>query len=114
MSGRIDAASTALITAMPLIKARKVRALAIMNEERTAVLPALATVSRQGIPGYNYAAWFGFGAPAATCSSIKKVCAGSDFSGHEFGVKSCLKKGFGNAESEGCKWGCAGVAGGSA
>ena len=41
-------------------------------------------------------------------------CAGSDFPGHEFGVKSCLRKGVGNAESEGCKPGSAGVAGRSA
>ena len=41
-------------------------------------------------------------------------CAGSDFPGHEFGVKSCLREGVGYAETEGCKRGCAGLAGGSA
>lgn len=70
MSGRIDVSSTALATAMPLIKAGKVRALAVMNDVRSAVLPALPTVAEQGIPGYNYAAWFGFGAPAATATGI--------------------------------------------
>jgi putative transposase len=34
-----------------------------------------------------------------------QTCAGSDFPGHEFGVKSCLREGVGYAETEGCKWG---------
>ena len=41
-------------------------------------------------------------------------CAGPDFSGHEFGVKSCLRKELCNAERVEGKWGCAGVAGRSA
>ncbi len=41
-------------------------------------------------------------------------CPGPDFSGHEFGVKPCREKGAGNAEEEGCREGCAGVAGRSA
>lgn len=44
----------------------------------------------------------------------KNRCAGPDFSGHEFGVKSCLRKELCNAERVEGKWGCAGVAGRSA
>ncbi len=70
VAGRIDVMSTALITAMPLVKAGKVRILAIMNQERSTVLPALATISEQGVPGYNYSAWFGFGAPAGIPAAL--------------------------------------------
>jgi len=45
---------------------------------------------------------------------FNKNCAGPDFPGHGFGVKSCLEDGVGNVEREGCKCGCAGLAGGSA
>jgi hypothetical protein len=41
-------------------------------------------------------------------------CAGPGFSGHEFGVEPCHRKGVGNAEEEGCRWGCGGLAGRSA
>ena len=40
-------------------------------------------------------------------------CPGPDFSGHEFGVKLCRRKGDWNVE-EGRSWGCAGRAGRSA
>ena len=41
-------------------------------------------------------------------------CAGPDFSGHEFGVKSCLKKEPCDAEGIEGGWGCAGFGGRSA
>jgi hypothetical protein len=49
--------------------------------------------------------WLGF---------VGYYCAGPDFSGHGFGVKSWLENGVGNVEQEGWKWGCAGLAGRSA
>ena len=42
------------------------------------------------------------------------ICAGPDFSGHEFGVKSCLKKEPCDAEGIEGGWGCAGLGGRSA
>jgi exonuclease SbcC len=45
---------------------------------------------------------------------IRLNCTGPDFSGHGFGVEPCQEKGVGNAEGEGCRGGCAGLAGRSA
>ncbi len=65
-AGRVQATSTGLLVSLPLIRAGKLRALAIMNRDRSDQLPDLATVAEQGIPGFNYSAWLGFAAPAGT------------------------------------------------
>lgn len=44
-------------------------------------------------------------APPTTPNMFTEACADSDFPGHEFGVKSCLERGVGNAQREGCKRG---------
>ena len=66
VAGRIQAASTTLIGAQPLLKSGKVKALAVLNDRRSPLLPDVGTIAEQGIPGYNYASWLGFIAPAAT------------------------------------------------
>lgn len=70
MTGRVDATAAVLAPAMPLIKAGKVRALAIMNSEHSRLLPDLPTVAEQGVPGYNWATWLGIVAPGATPPAI--------------------------------------------
>lgn len=70
VAGRIDVASGTLISALPLIKAGKTRALAILNDQRSKLLPDVPTVAEQGVPGYNYSNWIGFLAPSATPPAI--------------------------------------------
>ena len=69
-AGRIDVASTTLLTALPLIKSGKVRALAILNNKRSSLLPNVPTIAEQGLPDYNYISWLGFSAPAGTPAVI--------------------------------------------
>ena len=70
MTGRVDATAAVLAPAMPLIKAGKARPLAILNNERTKLLPDMHTAAEQGLPGYNWATWLGIVAPAATPAAI--------------------------------------------
>jgi len=67
---RIDVAPANLIVAIPLIKSGRVRALAVMSNTRTNLLPGLKTIAEQGIPDYDYASWRGYIAPATTPSAI--------------------------------------------
>ena len=77
IAGRIDVASTTLLAAQPLLKSGKVRALAVLNEKRSNLLPEVATIAEQGIPEYNYASWLGIVAPRATPSpAISKLSDG--------------------------------------
>ena len=59
---------------MPLvlsqIQAGKLRALAVADESRSAVLPNVPTVSEAGVPGYKSFAWYGLFAPAKTPKEI--------------------------------------------
>ena len=54
----------------PLIKAGRVRALAICNVSRSTEFPDLPTISESGVPGYSADAWSGILAPANTTSKI--------------------------------------------
>jgi tripartite-type tricarboxylate transporter receptor subunit TctC len=48
------------------VKGGTVRPLGITSLKRSAALPDVPTIAEQGFPGYQFATWFGFFAPAAT------------------------------------------------
>ena len=70
VAGRVDALPTTAISALPLVRAGKVRVLALGNNRLSKHLPELRPISEQGVPGYNYSAWMGFAAPSATPAPI--------------------------------------------
>jgi tripartite-type tricarboxylate transporter receptor subunit TctC len=59
-----------LPTAMPHVKAGKVRALAVSTAKRSALAPELPTMAESGLAGFDLATWFAFFAPAATPKEI--------------------------------------------
>ncbi len=59
-----------LITALPLVQAGKLRALAVTGEKRSPVVPDVPTVSEAGVKGYNAQGWIGVVAPANTPAPI--------------------------------------------
>jgi tripartite-type tricarboxylate transporter receptor subunit TctC len=60
----------ASISAMPLVKAGRLRALAVTSAKRTKALPDLPTIAESGVPGYDMVGWFGMFAPARTPKAI--------------------------------------------
>jgi tripartite-type tricarboxylate transporter receptor subunit TctC len=70
MSGQIQIMFDTLPSAIPHIKSRKVKALAVTSASRIQALPDLPTVSESGVPGYEVTSWYGPLAPAATPHSI--------------------------------------------
>jgi tripartite-type tricarboxylate transporter receptor subunit TctC len=56
----------ASISALPLVKAGRMRALAITTPQRSKALPDLPTVAESGIPGFQVEGWFAMFAPART------------------------------------------------
>jgi tripartite-type tricarboxylate transporter receptor subunit TctC len=65
----------AAISALPLVKAGRMRAIAITTPQRSRLLPDLPTVA-ETVPGYEVVGWFGMFAPAGTpMALIERVSA---------------------------------------
>jgi len=65
-SGQVDWIIGSPISALPLIKAGRMRGIAVTSAVRSKAMPELPTVAESGLPGYNVVAWFGMLAPAGT------------------------------------------------
>ena len=70
LGGRISMYFSSLPQGLPLIKAGKVRALAVTSEKRGLSAPDIPTMSEAGLPGYSVTAWHGFLTPAGTPQDI--------------------------------------------
>jgi tripartite-type tricarboxylate transporter receptor subunit TctC len=66
LSGEVDLGFNSIVAGVPLVKAGKLRALAISSATRSSVLPNLPTVAEAGVPGYTFSTWYGVLAPAGT------------------------------------------------
>lgn len=53
-------------SALPQVKANRIRAYAVTTAKRADPLPDVPTVAEAGVPGYEYATWYGMFAPADT------------------------------------------------
>ncbi len=69
MGGQLQVAFVAPGVALPLVKAGKLKALAISGNVRSGELPDVKTMTEQGVP-FNLTAWYGLFAPAGTPSAI--------------------------------------------
>ena len=58
------------ISALPLIRAGRMKALAVTTATRSKALPDLPTIAESGVPGYDVTAWFGMFAPSGVPQSI--------------------------------------------
>lgn len=65
LSGEVKVAFPDIIAALPVIKAGKVRPLAVTTTERAAVLPQVPTIA-ETVPGYVTGPWYGVLASAGT------------------------------------------------
>jgi len=66
LGGHVDVVAVNALEVLPLAKAGKLRVLAVMSAERSAVLPGVPTVAESGYPGFESSVWYGFVAPAGT------------------------------------------------
>jgi tripartite-type tricarboxylate transporter receptor subunit TctC len=66
MSGRVQLAITNVLTATPLVRGGKLKALAITSERPVAAFRGVPTVSDAGVPGYELRSWYGLLVPNRT------------------------------------------------
>jgi tripartite-type tricarboxylate transporter receptor subunit TctC len=59
-----------MATAVPLVRAGRLRGLAVTSSRREASVPELPTAEEAGLPGYEYATWYGALAPVGVPKNI--------------------------------------------
>lgn len=64
MSGQVALMSVELSTALPFIKAQKIRPLALLDTSRSSFAPEIPTAAQAGLPGVEVTSWYGVMAPA--------------------------------------------------
>ncbi len=69
-AGRTHVGPTSFLAGWQLVKPGKLKAIAIMSPQRSDLAPDLKTIAEQGIPDFDYSAWSGIIAPAATPAAI--------------------------------------------
>ena len=70
VGGQADLMFDNLPSAMPHIKAGKLRALGVTSAKPSPALPDVPTIAAAGVPGYDASSWFGVLAPAGTPKDI--------------------------------------------
>jgi tripartite-type tricarboxylate transporter receptor subunit TctC len=70
MAGQTDLMFDTMLSALPHVKAGKLKALAVTSSQRSPVAPNIPTVAESGLPGYEAIAWNGILAPAGTPKEV--------------------------------------------
>jgi tripartite-type tricarboxylate transporter receptor subunit TctC len=75
MGGRIDYICDVISTALPLIRGKSIKPIALLSPQRSPVLPSLATAQEQGLAGFDADAWNAFFLPRGTPEPIVRRLA---------------------------------------
>lgn len=79
LGGQVGMSFTDVLTALPYVKAGKLRALGVTTAARSQALPDVPTLAEQGVTGYDVSVFFGIvapaGTPAATLDKLNKAFA---------------------------------------
>jgi tripartite-type tricarboxylate transporter receptor subunit TctC len=70
LGGHVSLMFDNMPSALPHVKAGKIRALAVSTLKRSPVAPEIPTVAESGLPGFEVSVWFGVLAPAGTPREI--------------------------------------------
>jgi tripartite-type tricarboxylate transporter receptor subunit TctC len=70
VGGEVNMVFATAETAIPQVKANKIRALGVTTAKRSALVPDLPTIAEAGLPGYEANNWYGLVAPAKTPAAI--------------------------------------------
>jgi len=73
IAGQVHATFANVISASPLLKAGKIRAIAVTTAQRSGVYPDLPAIAEAGMPDYEVTTWHGWLAPKGTSRAIVNV-----------------------------------------
>ena len=70
VSGQVVMSFPTIPSALPLVKAGRLRVLAVTSKERSRIVPDVPTIAASGLPGYEASSWYAALAPAGTQAAI--------------------------------------------
>ena len=70
LAGDVQMSFSPPFIAIPMIKAGKIKAIAVSGERRLSALPQVPTFAEAGLPGMDMKVWFGVLAPAGTPKDV--------------------------------------------
>ncbi len=70
LSGQVHLTFDQVSSCGPLVKAGRLRALAVTTPQRSKLLPEVPTIDESGVRGYDYSTWTTLGIPAATPKDV--------------------------------------------
>jgi tripartite-type tricarboxylate transporter receptor subunit TctC len=66
LSGEVNLALVGISTVLPHVRSGKLRALGVSSTARSSLARDIPTIAESGVPGYEFAGWYGLLAPAKT------------------------------------------------
>jgi len=70
LAGHIPVMFVSNISALPHVKAGKLKAFAVTGAQRTTLAPGIPTLAESGLAGYEAYGWYGVAAPARTPAAV--------------------------------------------
>lgn len=70
VGGRVSMMFDSIYTALPLIKDKKLKALAVTSAKRADLLDDVPTVAESGLPGFDVSPWYSIFVPAGTPAAV--------------------------------------------
>ena len=71
LTGVVDILFNNMLSGLPMIRAKQVRALAVTGPARSPALPDVPTIAESAVPGFDVQTWYALLAPAGLNSSIQ-------------------------------------------
>lgn len=77
VAGQVQVMFASLPTALPQVRANRLRALGVTGQQRSRAAPELPTVAESGLPGFEMSSWIGIltraGTPATAIATLNKA-----------------------------------------
>lgn len=70
VSGQVPVMFSSAVAMLPHVRNKRLRALAMTGEQRSAAIPNVPTVAESGLPGYSAGSWYGVLVPTGTPRAV--------------------------------------------
>jgi len=70
VGGQVEASFQTPVAAIPMIRANRLKGIAVTGDKRISALPQMPTFGEAGLPTFNLVNWYGVAAPAGTPKPI--------------------------------------------